>query len=91
MQFTHAYTKYILVYLAFVLASPRFEPAFDTRYSYLAAQWVGHVMVLTAAEPHVHEHSHKQMSLDHAASQQHVYVPQWRGNCLMDQICNYEC
>jgi hypothetical protein len=37
IQLTHAYIKYILVYFVFALASPHFEPALDTHYSYLAA------------------------------------------------------
>ena len=61
VQFTYAYIKYILAYFVFALACPHFEAAFDTRYSYLAVHWLGHVMVLTAAVPRVHEHSHKQM------------------------------
>jgi hypothetical protein len=51
----------------FDFASLHFEPVLGMSYSYLVAHWLGHMTTLTAAEPHVHEHSHRQMSVSYVA------------------------
>jgi hypothetical protein len=79
--------KYILWYFVCNSASLRFEPEFEKGYSYLVAHCLEHVMVLTAAELHAHEHSHRQMSVSYVAFLWHAHGPLRTGKCLVDLTC----